>query len=560
MLSKAFFICLHYQNMTFKQHVTTKKSQSSPEVAKRLVEIEQTLIRQNKFVEALAALMHLATENLQDAQVWLLVGLVYTRIAHWNNAISVLKTALQLDPSNNSAKQIMSLALFSIGQKEEACKLIDSVCKSDSATGPQWMLRAYLHAHTSTEPKHAFEAARDWAMRFADPLTKNAKPLLVKDKNLHKKLKVGYVTADFREHSIAFFMEPVLNHHDKKNFEIFIYSNAPEDWLTPSLKKNADFWVDVTAMSDEDMCKKIRDDCIDILVDLSGYTHGHRLQVFARRAAPVQVTWLGYVHTLGMESMDYRLVGFDSLSKENEAFNSETLFYLNGAYCYTPPIYSPHCAISPCIQNGYVTLISMNNSGKLTDEALSVWGRILNLRKDARLIILVKEDSADAAQAHMQPRVERAEIPLDRVSVMPQLPLNNFMELGYIADIALDTFPISGGTTTLHTLWMGLPIVTMQGSRDADAGTSRLIKSLAGGGLVSENIEEYINNSIKLIDNFELISKYRKENRDLLKNSFLMDYSARTAGLEKSFRVMWFNYLNSNKNGYWEEFHNNLPV
>lgn len=544
MPSMAFFISLHYQNMTVKQHVPTKKPQSSPEVAKRLVEIEQTLIRQNKFVEALAALMQLATENLQDAQVWLLVGLVYTRMAHWQNAIGVLKTALQLDPTNNSAKQLMSLALFSIGQKEEACKLIDAVCKSGSATGPQWMLRAYLHQHTSSDPMHALAVARDWGKRFADPLTRAAKPLHVKDRDPRKRLKIGYVTADFREHSVAFFMQPVLAHHNPENVEVHVYSNGSSDAITEQLRALVPHWHDIQTLTDEELHRQIRAEGIDVLVDLSGYTHGHRLGVFARRAAPVQVTWLGYMHTLGMKGMDYRLVDGSIAPPSHAPHYSEKLFYLRCMASYTPPAYAPLCEDPPMLRNGYPTLVSLNNSAKITDQMLGVWARILHMRPDARLILMVKEDNAEAAMAHMQPRVSAAGMPLERVSVLHQQPLHQFMEMGHIADIALDTSPVSGGTTTLHTLWMGLPIVTINAQRGADASTARMLHGvLAPCGEIAEDEQGYIEAVLGLMNSPQRLLQLREETRDRMRRSALMDYRNRVVELERAYRLMWLNYL-----------------
>lgn len=513
-----------------------------------LVDIEQNLIRKNRFVEALAVLMQIANQNLKDAQVWLFVGLVYTRMAHWKNAISVLETVLQLEPKNNQAKQLMALAKFSIGQKEQACKLIDLVCKSGSATGPQWMLRAYLHQHTNSDAMNALAVAQDWGKRFADPLTRAAKPITVNDRNPRKILKIGYVTADFREHSVAFFMQPVLAHHNPERVEVHVYSNGPSDSITETLKSLVPYWHDIQDSSDESITDLIRDHQIDILIDLSGYTHGHRLGVFARRAAPVQVTWLGYMHTLGMKAMDYRLVDRGMAPPSHGRYYSEEFFYLKCMASYAPPAYAPLCEEPPMLKNGYPTLVSLNSSGKITDEMLRVWAKILHAREDARLIIMVKEDGADAAQAHMQPRVEAAGMPLDRVSVLHQQPLNQFMEMGYISDIALDTSPISGGTTTLHALWMGLPIVAMDAERSVDASTARTLAGLGWGSWVARNESEYVQRALDFMQNLDGLRKLRKETRDRLARSVLMNYIERSEELEKAFHCMWVHSLkNSNK-------------
>ena len=508
--------------------------------------INTTLVPQHQFLEALTQLMLLAKEHVADAQLWLLIGHVYTRMAHWTDAIAALETAIALNPQLHAANRLRALALFSMGQQQQACDLIDKVVKKSSESG-DWMLRAYLHAHTSRDPMKALQVARDWGKRFADPLTRAAKPLKVADRNPRKRLKVGYVTADFREHSVAFFMQPVLEHHNPDNVEVHVYSNGPCDHVTEKLRALVTRWHDVISLSDDELHAQIRQEGIDILVDLSGFTHGQRLSVFARRAAPVQVTWLGYMHTLGMKAMDYRLVDAGIAPPEHAPYYSEALFQLRCMASYTPPAYAPLCEVPPVVRNGYPTLISLNNSAKVTDAMLKLWARILELREDARLILMVKEDNAEAAQRHMQPRVENAGLPLDRVSVLHQIPLDQFMEVGYIADIALDTAPISGGTTSLHALWMGMPVVTLDSERGVEASTARMLRGLGFGGEVAQDEQGYVNAVLKLMDSAELLLQSRNEMRAKLRASFFMDYESRTAELEKAYRIMWLNHLDNKR-------------
>lgn len=524
----------------------SKKKQPIPpqpgSVEEKLHEISTGLVAKGQFVEALRQLMVLATDNVTNAQLWMLIGHVYARIANWSSALGALDTAIALDPLQWQAQRIKALALFSLGRRQEACALIDKVVKHSNESG-DWMLRAYIHAHTSSDPMIALQTARDWGKRFADPLTRNAKPLKVQDRNPRKKLKIGYVTADFRQHSVAFFMQPVLAQHNPDNVEVHVYSNGPSDSTTEYMCSLVPHWLDVMGMDDQALCERIRQDSIDVLVDLSGFTHGHRLGVFARRAAPVQVTWLGYMQTLGMKAMDYRLVDAGIAPPSHAPYYSESLFYLEAMACYAPPTYAPLCEEPPMLRNGYPTLISLNSSGKITDEMLRVWAKILHERVDARLIILVKEDSADAAQAHMQPRVEAAGMPLERVSVLHQQSLRQFMELGHIADIALDTSPISGGTTTLHTLWMGMPVVTLDGVRGVESSTALILKGLGFGGEVTQDLESYIDATLSLMERHSHLQELRRNMREQLRSSWVMDYATRTAELEKSFRLMWLNYL-----------------
>lgn len=511
-------------------------------VEQALLAIDVNFQQKNLFGEALAQLMLLAKDHVTNAKIWLQVGHVYARMANWSAAMGSLDTALALNSQLHEAKLLKALALFSLGRRGEACVLIDQTVKH-LPTSVAWMMRSYLHAHSSSDPRLALDTAHDWGRRFADPLTRKAKSLLVTNRDPRKKLKVGYVSADFREHSVAFFMLPVLRFHNHEDYEIHVYCNGPWDALTPQLRALVSHWSDVMGLSDETLYEKIRADGIDILVDLSGYTHGHRLGIFARRAAPVQVTWLGYLQTLGMKAMDYRMISPDMVPPSQAPYYAERLFQLRYSSSYAPPAYAPLCETPPKVRNGHPTLISLNNSAKITDEMLKTWGRILELREDARLIIMVKELDADAAQADMQPRVEAAGMPLDRVSVLHQQPLDRFMELGHIADIMLDTAPISAGTTALHALWMGLLVVTMDAERGVDASGARTLQVVGGGGEVTRNADEYVAAALRLMDDTERMQAQRLHAREQMRQCGYMDYAARTADIEKAFRLMWLNFL-----------------
>ena len=513
-----------------------------PSIDSELTRI-RAMVDRAQFLEALSDLAQLVARDPRNSKVWLHIGFVYVRMSIWPQAMEALQMALEIEPRMPNAQRLLALALFSTGRRQEACDLIDDACRHAKNENTHWMTRAYIHSHTSSDPLKSLEVARDWGRRFADPLTRNAKPFPPRDRNPRKKLKVGYVTADFRQHSVAFFMRPVLEHHNPDNVEIHVYSSGRPDKMTEKLRALVPHWHDAVEQTDDQLYEQIRADGIDVLVDLSGFTLGHRLEVFARRAAPVQVTWLGYMHTLGMKAMDYRLVDAGMAPPSHAPCYSEKLFYLGCMASYAPPEYSPLCEEPPMLRNGYPTLISLNNSAKITDEMLAVWARILHERQDARLIIMVKEQDPDAAQAHMQPRVEAAGMPLDRVSVLHQQPLDGFMELGHIADVALDTSPISGGTTTLHALWMGLPIVALDAERGVDAATARTLQGLGFGGVIANDFEGYVQAALDLMADPERLQQQRLTARAQLAGGILMDYPARTRELETSYRLMWLNWL-----------------
>ncbi len=491
-----------------------------------------------------AAMQHFSqaiTHDPQHVDAWVHLGRGFLRLENWANAAMCMETALAPQPGHAWAQHGLAFARYNSGQREEALALIDEVCARtpDSA---MWQLRAYMHSQTNPDPRRTLEVYRDWGRRFADPLTLKARPLPPRSRDPQRRLKVGYVSADLRRHSIAFFIAPVFEHHDPQQVEVHVYSVGPRDEFTDRMQAHVPHWHDVAPLSEDALCRLIRSHGIDILIDLSGHTEGNRLLTFAERAAPIQLTWLGFMHPLGMKAMDYRFVDGALAPPGHDAFYSERLFHLNCMTTYAPPD-SPLCESLPMQRKGHPTLISLNSSTKLTNEMLAVWARILALRPDAQLIIMVKERTPELAQAHMLPRVQAAGMPLDRVFVMHQQPLDHFMELGHIADIALDTSPVCGGTTTLHALWMGLSIVTLDAERGVDAATALTLRGLGFGGEVAEDVDGYVQAALRLMDDPERLLAQRLGARERMRRSFLMDYGQHTRDLEKAFRLMWLNWL-----------------
>ncbi|MCZ2499293.1 tetratricopeptide repeat protein [Xylophilus sp. Kf1] len=496
--------------------------------------------------EALVKYTHALSYEPRLVHAWLRIGYIYLVGLLWQQGIDALQTALALEPDSPEGLRYLAYAEFNLGRLDEARRVIDRAA-SRSADSATWVMRAYIHSTLDKDPARTLEVYRDWGRRIPDPLTAAARPLPVADRDPRRKLRVGYVTADFRQHSIAFFMMPVLAHHDHDKVDVHVFSSGGVDDITVAMRKLVPHWHAVNELDHEALLEYIRAQRIDVLVDLSGHTLGERLAVFAMRAAPVQVTWLGFMNTLGMKGMDYRLTDHSMDPPGREKYYVETLFRLECMASYAPPFHAPLRETPPMLDTGYPTLVSLNNSLKVTHEMLVLWGRILQARPDARLIVMVKERTAEAAQEAMQHRIEAAGMPIDRVFVVHQQPLEQFMEMGHIADVALDTSPISGGTTTLHALWMGLPIVAMDGERGTDASTARTLQGLGLPEWVAQDGDGYVARALALMDDPARLVEHRASVRDRLKATALMDYRGRTAELEKVFRLMWLNHLSGQR-------------
>lgn len=475
---------------------------------------------------------------------WIRIGNLFLRTMKYQQAAETMEFALGMDPQNIEAIYGLAIAYFYLGRHEEARAFIDHAAETQPDNSTYALDRANIHSITRPDPPLKRQLYEAWGQRFADPLGKHAAPF-DNDRSPDRVLRIGYVSGDMRDHAIAYFMEPVFAHHNPARVEIFVYSTSQQqDAVTARLKTLVPHWHDVSALNDDALHKLIRQHRIDILVDLSGHTHGHRLLTFARRAAPVQVTWLGYIgSTLGMQAMDYRLTDWGMDPPGNEQFYVEKLFRLHCMASYIPPTNTPLEPVPPMLQGNPPTLASLNSSRKLSDAALLVWKRILDARPDAQLLIHVQEQTVEDAVNTIEPRLARLALPLDRIIVSPMVPMDEFMTRGQIVDIALDSFPVSGGTTTLHTLWMGLPVIAMDASDAVASSTAATLKGLGLEDWVAKDEDDYVQKVLELLDHPERLAAHRAEARRLMQQSALMDYATTTRELDSSYRRLWYNYL-----------------
>jgi protein O-GlcNAc transferase len=281
-----------------------------------------------------------------------------------------------------------------------------------------------------------------------------------------RRLRIGYVSGDFREHAVSYFFEPLVRHHQKGDFEFFAYANMhTEDAVTARLQSGFDHWRNIVSMGDEAVADLIEADGIDILIDLSGHMAANRLLVFARKPAPIQVTWLGFTTTTGVSAIDYRISdAYADPPGMTEHLNTETLWRLPATFCCYQPDTGVKEAIDhpPRDDNGFITFGCFNNFTKVTDRTLRRWAEILTRIPDARLLLEIVGIDSEGFRRETEARLEQLGLPLARVILEPRKRSNQYVLYNKI-DIALDPFPFNGGTTTLDALWMTVPVVTLAG-------------------------------------------------------------------------------------------------
>jgi protein O-GlcNAc transferase len=480
----------------------------------------------------------------RNTELWVFSAVTLYKQLRLQQAKSCLEFALEIDPDDPKANNLYAGILTQLGEHERAINFAERAIELRPHDSGTWKNRAFAFAGATNDRKKIKDVYEEWGKKFSDPIFDNAKSPEVKNKNLHKKLSIGYISGDLRSHSVAFFIAPYLKNHNKEKFKIYVYATLFEDEISNDLKQYVDCWANAQSLSDTDLFKKIRNDDIDILVDLSGHTAGNRLDIFSMRAAPIQVTWLGFMYTLGMRAIDYRITDFGMDPIGSDEFYIENLWRLNCMATYVPPVIYPLNLTSPCDVNGYVTMVSLNHTRKISDELLKIWLDILYDNPNSGLLFIAHEASIEEASANLLPRLQSLNFPINRVSISPKLPLDEFMQISKIADFALDSFPVSGGTTTMHSLWMGLPVLALDGECAASSSSAKTLFGVGLGECVASDANQYKNIASKWISDLSSLKKLRLTTRGALQDSPLMDYRSRVEELELAYQEMWIKYIN----------------
>jgi protein O-GlcNAc transferase len=354
-----------------------------------------------------------------------------------------------------------------------------------------------------------------------------------------RKLRVGYVSADFGPHPVALFLRPVLERHDRAHFDIYCYSNAAPETPIGTGFQQLSLWRDVTELSDRECSELVRADEIDILVDLSGHSEGHRLGMFAQHPAPVQATWLGYLNTTGLAAMDYRVCDWQTDPQgETERLHTEQLVRLpQSQWCYepwgaaAPPTMQHRDATAP------VVFGSFNQYAKISEVCLDLWSRILGRVPNSRLTMLDVRD--EHARTRILERLARRGIPPDRVELRGREPIADYHHAISSVDIALDAWPHNGATTTFDALWMGTPLVALRGDRGIARSSASILHTLGMLDLIADTAEHYVNLNVRLALDPGRRMTLRGELRPRLMRSALMNMNAFVADLEAAYRGMW---------------------
>jgi protein O-GlcNAc transferase len=361
-------------------------------------------------------------------------------------------------------------------------------------------------------------------------------------------LRVGYVSADFRRHSVAFFLEPVIEGHGAGGqVEAYCYADVarPDEWTRRFAQLAGSRWRDIRGYSRERFAEQVRADAIDILVDTGGHTSNARLVDFTARPAPVQVTWLGYPDTTGLPSMGYRITDAvaDPLGTAGELHTEQLVRLPGGFLCFRPPQGSPKPMAAPSLAGAPFTFGSFNNLSKVSPGTLAAWARILQAAPGARLALKNRSFNDTAAQVRTLQALQQLGIPPERVLVSGHMDsLDEHLAAYGWVDVALDTLPYHGTTTTCEALWMGVPVVTLAGQTHAARVGASLLESVGLSQCVAHSVDQYVNLAAGLAADRALLAAVRSGLRERMEHSALRDEAGFARKLETAYRQLWRNW------------------
>lgn len=382
--------------------------------------------------------------------------------------------------------------------------------------------------------------AREWGGRITGK-TPVAAPV-VRNGGDARPIRVGYVSSDFNSHPVGYFLENVLKAHDRAAVTAIGYANNGRiDLVTERLRAAADEWRPIVGMSDEAAADLIRRDGVDILVDLSGHTGNNRLPLFARRPAPVQVSWLGYFGTTGLPAMDWIIADRHVVPPGEERFFTEKVWRLPGSYlCFTPPAEEVAVGPLPMLDGGPVTLGAFHNRAKISPDTVALWARLLVALPQARLLLKSQEFGDFGVRQALRDRFAAHGVAPARLRMEGRSPRAEYFSSYGRIDIALSPTPFGGGTTTAESLWMGVPVVTMRGDRWAGRiGVSFLETLGLADRLVADGPDDYIAKTAALIGAPSALADLRAELRDAMRRSPLCAAPDFARSLEEAYRSMW---------------------
>ncbi len=519
-----------------------KALELEPNYVEALGNLGQTLSDLGDLTEAMTCYQRELALNPQNPDIYVKIGNVCKDQGKLDEALSYYFKALKMKPNHPDAHNNVGNVYKDQGKLDEAIASFQQALELTNGYYPIHSNVVYTQLFTdAADQETVYQQHQNWNQRYAEPLAEQIKPH-ENEKSTHRRLRIGYVSPDFRTHPVGRFISPLLEAHNRQKFEVFCYASVRRpDAVTDRCRLHADTWRNAAAFSDEKLADQIRQDQIDILIDLTMHMGSHRLLTFARKPAPVQVTYLAYCGTTGLGTIDYRLTDpYLDPHTDTSSFYSEKSVHLPETYwCYEPPTVTPVSQPLPVAKPGQITFGSFNNFCKVGPKVLATWAKILQAVPHSRLVI---HTQAGSHRDNIVASFVEQGISKDRLVFMGYLPMDQYLGVLQQTDIALDPFPYSGGTTTCDALWMGTPVVSLAGSTAVGRGGLSILTNIGLPELVAHSPEEYIKIAAALAEDRDRLSDLKAGLRERMQTSPLMDKTRFAQNVEAAYQQMWKEY------------------
>jgi protein O-GlcNAc transferase len=512
-------------------------------VSARLILIN-LLLDARKLGAAVAAYREALARKPNWAELRYDLGNTLWEMKEIDQAIDEFRTCLRDRPDFAPALNNLAMALKDVRRLDESleCFSRSEALAPNAAVGSNLLYVA--HFHPKYDAKMLLAAHRAWNARYAAPLAGGIRPH-ANDRSPDRPLRIGYSSPNFRGHSVGLLIFPLLKHHDRENFQVYCYSDAPvKDQKTEAIRATATCWRDTAALSDEQLAEQVRADRVDILVDLTLHMANNRMLAFARKPAPIAVTYLGYASTSGLDTIDYRIsdrfIDPPAVGGQPTAINdayTEQAICLSGPYwCFDPGTDQPPVNSSPAAERGYVTFGCLNNFCKVNEPLLELWAQIMSASANSKILIVTPRGEA---RRRVQQFMAHRGIEPARVEFADIVERSLYLQTYHRIDLCLDPFPCNGGTTTLEAAWMGVPTISLAGQTAVSRGGLTILSHLGLGELATSSGEQYVRAAIELAGDRETLGRLRSELRERMRNSPLMDGRAFARDFETVYRRIW---------------------
>jgi protein O-GlcNAc transferase len=512
----------------------------SPRSAVTLIELGMALYHAARFDDAIARFREALGLDPASASAHNNLGCVMRDLDRSDEAIACYRRALDLDPKLRVAHSGLGTVMADLGRSDEAIACYRRAVALDSTDHEAHSNLVYtLSFHPEGTPAQILEEARAWAQQHTEGIAREAFVAHDNERTKERRLRIGYVSPDFRQHVWSLIVLPVLAQHDAQNVEVYCYSNVlSPDAITERVRGHSAVFREIVGMTDAQAAELIRGDRIDILVDMTMHMERTRLRLFAYKPAPVQVTWFAYPGTTGLGSIDYRLTDpyLDPPFGEQDPYAEASFRLPHSFWCYDPLTKTPEVGPLPAARDGRVTFGCLNNFRKINSGVIKLWAKVLDQVEGSRLIVL-----APPGEAREQMHAAFAEngVAPDRVEFMARRPRHEYLAAHQQIDIGLDTFPYNGHTTSLDAFWMGVPVITLVGQTIVGRAGFCQAMNLGLPELVARDPDGFVRIAIELSGNLQRLGELRTTLRARMEQSPLMNAAGFARDLEAAYRTMW---------------------